>query len=582
MIRSQTLNRILGRRMTERMIETSSVILREWSTNFSCVPRPGETIYGLHSFRFPDPQCINLSDNAPESGAASQPSTSYDLAELMDAAAVAEAHRFDIFQTCAQGLEWAHTTMGLPWWATIPLCTLSLRLALLPWSLRQAKIVRSSYMIYKEAVTLTDQQQGLSHGSSSSDTSSSSADSSPSARTQLASSTSSLTTAQRLKRTQAILRNFALLRQKCEAPHPIWILVNPMIQMPCFMVMGLTLRAMGVGRWPGLIHEGTLWFPDLTKAPLIIETMETPLGAPGFILPGLILAMTLTSLRRGFGASGTKLYQNQENDNFGKLLAALPPLLYTLTILGTYFKVQQPHAALLHWATSSAFTLSLQMGLQTAMVRETLHILPAQQVKDMLARMVAPPKPASSSGPLYSESTLPSELVEKVRCTHSADVLVVMGAQLSAKHRYSEAMFCLDRALALHSSHVRAHYSKGQVFSLVGRWQEAQRCFREAAEKSPEGSPEKGQALYCVATSLHTQGDLKTAISMYREAEGCWRGQTVISYSLTNALLEAGRSEEAKEVLIEAMNRDSKSPGRPFAFVLQRLASKLGLGQGVV
>ena len=34
--------------------------------------------------------------------------------------------------------------------------------------------------------------------------------------------------------------------------------------------------------------------------------------------------------------------------------------------------------------------------------------------------------------------------------------------------RYGEAMYCLDRALALHSEHVRAHYSRGQVKGRAG------------------------------------------------------------------------------------------------------------------
>ena len=37
---------------------------------------------------------------------------------------------------------------------------------------------------------------------------------------------------------------------------------------------------------------------------------------------------------------------------------------------------------------------------------------------------------------LYTLSTLPTNLVERVLATHSADVLVVMGAQLSAKQRH--------------------------------------------------------------------------------------------------------------------------------------------------
>jgi len=44
-----------------------------------------------------------------------------------------------------------------------------------------------------------------------------------------------------------------------------------------------------------------------------------------------------------------------------------------------------------------------------------------------------------------------------------------------------------------------------QVFSLSGRWLDAQACFERAAELAPPGSTEKGQATYCIATAMHTQ-----------------------------------------------------------------------------
>jgi hypothetical protein len=44
-----------------------------------------------------------------------------------------------------------------------------------------------------------------------------------------------------------------------------------------------------------------------------------------------------------------------------------------------------------------------------------------------------------------------------------------------------------------------------QVFSLNNRWPDAEACFRRAAELAPAGSAERGQALYCMATALHTQ-----------------------------------------------------------------------------
>ena len=84
---------------------------------------------------------------------------------IFDAAAAAEAGFSvrDVVHGCAYGLEWVHTASGLPWWASIPACTLGMRLALLPISLRQAKLVRTLYMVYREAAELTDKQLGPLH-----------------------------------------------------------------------------------------------------------------------------------------------------------------------------------------------------------------------------------------------------------------------------------------------------------------------------------------------------------------------------------------------------------------------------------
>ena len=39
------------------------------------------------------------------------------------------------------------------------------------------------------------------------------------------------------------------------------------------------------------------------------------------------------------------------------------------------------------------------------------------------------------TGPVYTASSLPADLVARVQSSDSADVRVIMGAQLSARHR---------------------------------------------------------------------------------------------------------------------------------------------------
>lgn len=42
------------------------------------------------------------------------------------------------------------------------------------------------------------------------------------------------------------------------------------------------------------------------------------MGAVGFVLPGVILAMTIATINKGFGASGAKLQKDHAGDNFGE------------------------------------------------------------------------------------------------------------------------------------------------------------------------------------------------------------------------------------------------------------------------
>jgi len=181
------------------------------------------------------------------------------LMEILFSAAAPAEQGFGIHtvvQSTAHTLEWVHTMSGLPWWASIPLCTLAMRLVLMPISLRQAKIVRTSYMIYREALELTDRQMGLNQKHSSQQQQQQQpsgtttpveayvAPSSPSPSPSTSPPPTSMldiknvseapppmTASQRLKRSQAILQNFSMLRKKCDAPHPIWIVVNPLLQV---------------------------------------------------------------------------------------------------------------------------------------------------------------------------------------------------------------------------------------------------------------------------------------------------------------------------------------------------------------
>ncbi|KXZ43880.1 hypothetical protein GPECTOR_78g68 [Gonium pectorale] len=534
-------------------------------------------------------------------------------------------------QHVATSYEVVHTATGLPWAASIPLTTLALRLALLPLSMRQARIIRTNYALYKEALALTDRQEeeqkergreqqgaqsthgtqgrgvGLQQRLEVADLAGGSAAGGSGASTSASASAAAATGAiavgstpeagagaeaegarslqARLLRSQAVLANFHMLRRKCDAPHPVWIVVNPLVQIPVFVLVSATLGMMCRAPWPGLSSEGALWFPDLTQPAVLMATGQLPLGPAGLALPLIVYGMTMASLRLGFGASGLAGQQQQglaapgapgssgvAGTALGAFLRSLPPLLYTMTTLNLYFKVQMAHGVLVHWFGSASFTLSLQMALRNPTLRTLLKLnRPAPAAGDSAA---SGSSSGESNGRLGRWADVPSELVARVEETTDANVLVIMGAQLSARHQYAGALHCLRKAVLLNPSHVRAHYSMGQVYSLTGGWPDAELSYRAAAELAPAG-PERGQALYCVATALHAQSKLTEAIEAYGQADEHWRGQAVIAYGRANALAAVGRREEALEALAGAEERDRQTPGRPFQQALARLRQSL-------
>jgi hypothetical protein len=198
--------------------------------------------------------------------------------------------RINLFQLGADTYDAFQETTGLPWWATIATASIGLRLLLLPLSLRQAKIIRTNYGLWKEAGSLMEQRAGAaasaasaarpgvqqasssapqltrtnttttitSHASSSisqqhtatqndaSSTqqsySSSSLTSSPSPSSAASTSSSSMQHAalstdglskqlEEVARYHQRVKVFTMLRRKAGTPHPSWIIINPLLQV---------------------------------------------------------------------------------------------------------------------------------------------------------------------------------------------------------------------------------------------------------------------------------------------------------------------------------------------------------------
>eukprot|EP00798_Chlamydomonas_sp_ICE-L_P016751 gene16751-23024_t len=210
----------------------------------------------------------------------------------------------NVFGSVADSIEWVHTSTGLPWWLSIPLTTIGLKLLLVPLSLKQAKLVRQSYGIYKEAHTLAKSQVARQASSLGPKNTAGLGDASKESKEsatvteqvrggggldavcyrdfeQVQDTTVDFEQVDLAAHTISI---FQTLRKKCGSPNPLWIFVNPLIQAPVMILTTMTLRQMSNVPWPGFQTEGALWFPDLCEVALELDSVNIPMGPPGFIL----------------------------------------------------------------------------------------------------------------------------------------------------------------------------------------------------------------------------------------------------------------------------------------------------------
>jgi membrane protein insertase Oxa1/YidC/SpoIIIJ len=198
----------------------------------------------------------------------------------------------------AAALDALHGATGLPWWAAIPAVSLAVKSALLPLSLRQAKIVRTNMALWRESFELEQQltakraqqqqqqQQQQKH-------------------IELDAAKHTL---ERLAAMHSRLVTFHELRRRCNVPHPAWLLGNGLMQSSVLVYGAVCIRRMAAADWPGFASEGTLWFTDLTQAAVVLgsgaSSVALPMGSIGLVLPAVGTCMTLCSVYLGFKASG--------------------------------------------------------------------------------------------------------------------------------------------------------------------------------------------------------------------------------------------------------------------------------------
>ncbi|WRT69688.1 uncharacterized protein IL334_006678 [Kwoniella shivajii] len=218
-----------------------------------------------------------------------------------------------------------HTTIGLPWWATIASITVAIRLALSP-------ILVSTQKHNVRLAAVNPQIQGLME------------------RAQEAKAKNDI-------HAQALLGQAMRQLMKDYNVNPLRALLLPAVQLPIFLTFFNIIRGLAHLPLPQLKEGGIGWVTDLTQAD------------PYYILP--LTSLLFTNLVFKFGADGMGTAQKAGSPertahikNFIQMttLASLPVV--------SFF----PAAILFYWTFSTGFTLLQSMVLRQQFVKTMLGI----------------------------------------------------------------------------------------------------------------------------------------------------------------------------------------------------------------
>ena len=150
-----------------------------------------------------------------------------------------------------------HSSLGLPWWATIGMIGIGARTIVLPVTIRGMKAGAAVLPLWRQAQK--ESQLALNAADLSKE------------ETEKASSSSSTNV-------MDVALRFHGLRSKYKLPNPIWVLAAPLVQLPVFVTAMASVRTMSSNNWPGFSTGGIAWFPDLTFPAVDIFNWTAPYG----------------------------------------------------------------------------------------------------------------------------------------------------------------------------------------------------------------------------------------------------------------------------------------------------------------
>ncbi|KAI8362814.1 60Kd inner membrane protein-domain-containing protein [Blakeslea trispora] len=215
--------------------------------------------------------------------------------------------------------EYIHIYSGLPWWGTIAMATVAVRLALLPLMI---KIQRNNARLMNINPEVTRIMDNLKSAQSQGD---------------------SLATGKYTQEIQTLFK-----KNEC---HPMKSMGLPLIQMPVMISFFMAIRSMAEVPVPGLQDQGLLWFTDLSEKD------------PYYVLPAVSALGVMAVLEAGTEAGAA----NPQSKGMKNVFRGL-------TVLMVPFTAWMPSGVFVYWVTSNFFSIGQILALKNPSIRKVLNI----------------------------------------------------------------------------------------------------------------------------------------------------------------------------------------------------------------
>ncbi|CAN6172709.1 unnamed protein product [Urochloa humidicola] len=428
-----------------------------------------------------------------------------------------------------------HSFTGLPWWITISLSTVAMRLSILPALIVQLqKTAKIGQIIQKVSTSLPPPQPESN------------------------------------LREQYTL--FQRKRKELGCPSFLWNFAYLSVQFPCFILWMMSIRSMCLNNHPGFDNGGSLWFHDLT---------EFPHGALGPIFPILVAGLHYLNVQISFQGSQIKHHPGI----FGMLAKYYRIYLDILTIPLFLIAYVVPQGNLVYWTTNGLFSVAQQLSLRNGAVRNLLGLPdiraqvgyrpeksplegPQMMQRSLLQDADLQTKSAPSDNGIAIESTTPKFVLENMERniseSSSPEELLEQALQYLGTGRRDQAIPLIRTAVERNPELSTALIGMGQTLFSNKLFPEASECFKHAIEKIKEDDPLLVLALFGAGLSHERQGDNEMAIKLLQRISELKEPEKPINKTcyfqgiviLGSILSREGRNSEAAKYLQMAITYD--------------------------